>query len=79
MLYLSDPGGGLHRRFGDLVWTEPASFVVESADAGLKVTAHAGLSDAHVRAACGALGEHSEMVYRAWQEHVGNTWVIPAR
>ena len=54
-----------------LVWSEPAALRVEAHEDGLHVTAHAGLSEAQVRAACDQLDEHGDHVFRAWQGAVG--------
>ena len=59
-----------------LTWDEPEpgalGFIVERDEQAqrLAVSAHAGLSDHQVRAACAQLGDDGDHVYRAWREKV---------
>jgi hypothetical protein len=54
-----------------LAWTDTRELRVEQRDDGLFATAHPGLSEAQVRAACEHLGDAGPQVYAQWRGVVG--------
>lgn len=55
----------------DWEWSDVPHMIVEPIGGGLHVRAHPGLSEAQVRQACEALGEHGPTVLEAWGRAVG--------
>jgi hypothetical protein len=61
----------------ELEWLEEPAFDVRHGVGQIAVTAHAGLSEHQVKAACDQIDEYGDAVFAAWRDRVNVAATAP--